>query len=87
MSEPRIEIDLRARERRLYDRVRAQVVRLRPGERSGLRDVILLMPDLVVLLMRLVRDPRVPIGSKVLAILGVSYALSPLDLLPCTASV
>ncbi len=82
MTEKRIEIDLRARERRLYDRLRARVVKNEPGTSSGVRDLMLLLPDLTVLLMRLVRDPRVPIGSKIIALLGVSYALSPVDLLP-----
>jgi uncharacterized membrane protein YkvA (DUF1232 family) len=78
----RLEIDLRARERRLYDRLRASVVRLEPGASSGLRDFALLLPDLVVLLLRLLRDPRVPFGAKAIALLGVSYALSPIELLP-----
>jgi uncharacterized membrane protein YkvA (DUF1232 family) len=78
----RIEIDLRARERRLYDRLRASVVRLEPGAGSGIRDLALLLPDLVVLLLRLLRDPRVPFGAKAIALLGVSYALSPVELLP-----
>jgi len=36
----------------------------------------------VVLLLRLSRDPRVPIGAKAVALAGVGYALSPIDLLP-----
>lgn len=80
--EPRIEIDLRARERRLYDRLRARVVKLEPGSRTGARDLLLLLPDLGVLLYRLLRDPRVPVGPKAIALLGVAYVLSPIDLLP-----
>jgi uncharacterized membrane protein YkvA (DUF1232 family) len=82
MSEQRIEIDLRAREKRLYDRLRARAVKLEPNARSGVRDLMLLLPDLVTLLFRLIRDPRVPLGSKAIALLGVSYAVSPLDLMP-----
>jgi uncharacterized membrane protein YkvA (DUF1232 family) len=82
MAEERVEIDLRARERRVYDRLRARVVDLEPGARSGMRDLLLLLPDLVVLLFRLVRDPRVPVGSKAIALLGISYVVSPVDLLP-----
>jgi uncharacterized membrane protein YkvA (DUF1232 family) len=44
--------------------------------------VLLAFPDLVVLLARLVRDERVAIGDKALALLGVAYVLSPFDLLP-----
>ena len=82
MGEERLEIDSRAREKRLYDRLRARVVASAPGARSGLRDLILLLPDMVVLLGRLAADSRVPFRCKVIALAGVSYALSPLDLLP-----
>ena len=78
----RIEIDLRAREKRVYDRLRAKLVTVEPGERAGVRDLLLFLPDLVVLLLRLVQDPRVPMGAKAVAVFGVGYALSPIDLLP-----
>jgi uncharacterized membrane protein YkvA (DUF1232 family) len=81
MSE-RITIELNPRERRLYDRLRARVVRSEPGTPSGWRDALLLLPDLTVLLVRLLRDERVPNGGKLVALLGVGYALSPIDLLP-----
>ena len=81
MSE-RVVIQLNVRERRLYDRLRASVVRSQPGEPSTLRDLVLLVPDLAVLLIRLVRDPRVPPGAKAIALLGIAYLLSPIDLIP-----
>lgn len=81
-AEDRITIELNPRERRLYDRLRIRVVERRPGTPSGLRDLILLLPDLTVLLTRLLRDPRVPVRAKAVAVLGVGYVLSPLDLLP-----
>lgn len=81
MSE-RITIELNPHERRLYDRLRRRVVRREPGAPSSWRDVLLLLPDLAVLLARLMRDERVPIGSKFVAVLGLGYVLSPLDLLP-----
>ena len=80
--EERLELDLRAREKRVYDRLRARVVTLEPGARPGVRDLLLFLPDLVVLLLRLARDPRVPAGAKTVAMLGIGYALSPIDLLP-----
>jgi len=46
------------------------------------RDLLLLLPDLTVLLMRLLRDPRVSLGDKGMALLGLGYVLSPIDLLP-----
>jgi len=77
-----ITIELNPRERRLYDRLRAQVVVPVPGERSGVRDLLLLLPDLSVLLFRLMRDPRVPVSSKAVAVAGAAYLLSPIDLMP-----
>ena len=75
-------IELNPRERRLYDRLRARVVEARPGAASGFRDALLLLPDLTVLLLRLMRDSRVPFSCKVIAVLGAGYALSPIDLIP-----
>lgn len=78
----RIEIELNPSERRLYDRMRAGVVASGRRGRSGLGDLLLLLPDLGVLLVRLLRDERVAIGDKAIALAGVAYALSPIDLLP-----
>lgn len=75
-------IDLNSDEERLYDRLRARVIEPRPGEKSGLRDLLLLLPDFVVLLARLLRDERVPRGSKWIASLTLAYVLSPIDLIP-----
>lgn len=77
-----ITIELNPRERRLYDRLRTRVVLPRSGAGSGVRDLLLLLPDLTVLLARLLRDSRVPLTSKAIAVLGVGYVLSPIDLLP-----
>ena len=77
-----VTIDLNPRERRLYDRLRRTLVSHAPADRSGMRDVLLLLPDLVVLLFRLFRDPRVPLGAKAIALVGIGYVLSPVDLLP-----
>jgi uncharacterized membrane protein YkvA (DUF1232 family) len=79
---PRVEIELGAREQRLYDRLRSQIRPVVPGAGSDLRDVLLAFPDLVMLLVRLLRDPRVAVGDKAVALFGVAYVLSPLDLLP-----
>jgi uncharacterized membrane protein YkvA (DUF1232 family) len=77
-----VEIELRARDHRLYDRLRGQLRPVVPGASSDLRDVLLAFPDLVMLLARLVRDERVKVGDKALALFGVAYVLSPIDLLP-----
>jgi uncharacterized membrane protein YkvA (DUF1232 family) len=77
-----VTIELNSRERRLWDRLRASVVLREPGRGSGVRDMMLLLPDLAVLLIRLLRDPRVPLGGKAIALFGVGYVLSPIDLVP-----
>lgn len=77
-----VEIELNPRERRLYDRVRERLRTPAPGARSDLRDVLFLLPDLTVLMLRLLRDERVAPGDKLLALLGVGYVLSPVDLVP-----
>ncbi len=82
MADEPITIELNPSERRLYDRVRAQVAKGHPGAGADFRDVLLLLPDLTVLLLRLLRDERVPLGGKLAALFGVGYVLSPIDLLP-----
>lgn len=79
---PAIEIDLRAREQRLYDRMRSRVKEPVPGGRTDLRDLMLMLPDLTILLFRLLRDDRVGMGDKAVALAGVGYVLSPIDVLP-----
>jgi uncharacterized membrane protein YkvA (DUF1232 family) len=81
-EEQRITIELNPDERRLYDRMRSRVVRRSARRRSGFRDMLLLLPDLTVLLSRLMRDERVPLTGKIVAMFGVGYVLSPIDLLP-----
>jgi uncharacterized membrane protein YkvA (DUF1232 family) len=83
MSGGPITIELNPRERRLYDRVRERIVPARPGpSASGGLDVLLFLPDLTVLLGRLLRDRRVPLAQKAVALGGIAYVLSPIDLLP-----
>jgi uncharacterized membrane protein YkvA (DUF1232 family) len=82
MSEQNVVIELNPPQRRLWDRLRAVVVDSRPGDGSGVGDILLLLPDLTVLLARLMRDDRVPLSSKAVALVGVGYVLSPIDLLP-----
>jgi uncharacterized membrane protein YkvA (DUF1232 family) len=82
MPDDVLTIELNPRERRLYDRVRRQIARVQPGESSGIRDLLLLLPDFTVLLARLLREPRVPRRAKWIAMIGLGYVLSPIDLLP-----
>jgi uncharacterized membrane protein YkvA (DUF1232 family) len=82
LAQDPITIELNPRERRFYERFRARVASMEPSAVSDARDLLLLLPDLTVLLMRLLRDPRVSLGDKGVALLGLGYVLSPIDLLP-----
>ena len=82
MPAENVTIELNPSEARLYDRLRARVREAAPGAGSGAADLLLLLPDFTVLLARLLRDPRVPFGSKLLALAGLGYVVSPIDLLP-----
>ena len=82
MREEHVEIELNPKEQRFYDRLRSQVSKAEVGTRTGLRDLLLLVPDLAVLLSRLLRDDRVAPGDKAIAVLGLGYLLSPIDLMP-----
>ncbi len=82
MPEEVVTIELNPREQRLWERVRESLAGVPENGGSGLRDVLLLLPDLSVLLARLLRDRRVPLRSKVVALAGIGYVVSPLDLLP-----
>jgi uncharacterized membrane protein YkvA (DUF1232 family) len=82
-TEQTITIDLNPQERRVYDRLRSQVVTQKPrGDSSGLGDLVLLLPDFTVLLVRLMRDRRVPFIAKGMAVLALAYVVSPLDFMP-----
>ena len=82
MSEKTVTIELNPRDRRLYDRLRGRLVERAPGAPSSVRDLLLVLPDLTILLLRLLRDRRVPILHKGVAVAGVAYVLSPIDLVP-----
>jgi len=69
--------------RRQWDRLRDRMTAPRPAaDPSGATDLLLLLPDLTVLLLRLLRDERVPLARKAVALAGVVYVISPLDLMP-----
>ena len=52
------------------------------GRRVEAKQLARLLPDLATLLRGLLRDPRVPRGSRVLVGLAVAWVVSPIDLLP-----
>ena len=52
------------------------------GRRSDARALAGFIPDCVVLVRRLIRDDRVPLGRKLLLLGLVGYLAMPLDLVP-----
>ncbi|MEM7409122.1 MAG: DUF1232 domain-containing protein [Myxococcota bacterium] len=82
MADEPITIELNPREQRVYERFRSRVREVVPGSSTDLRDMLLLLPDFTVLLSRLLRDRRVPRTSKLVALVGIGYVLSPIDVLP-----
>lgn len=52
------------------------------GRRTAAREVALLLPNLAMLFKGLIRDPRVPRGSKALLVFGAAWIASPIDLIP-----
>ena len=75
-----------ADEKRTYDRIRAQVERSVscrvPTKLRRAAEALLLLPDLAVLMFRLMKDPRVPASAKTRLALALAYVLSPVDLIP-----
>jgi uncharacterized membrane protein YkvA (DUF1232 family) len=70
---------------RFYDRLRATIHRY--VEKKGVAvektaEFLLLVPDVFILLWRLLTDPRVNGKDKILLGSGVVYFLSPIDLIP-----
>ena len=52
------------------------------GRRLAARELVTLLPNLVRTCRTLLRDPRVPRGSKVLVGVAVVWFVSPIDLVP-----
>lgn len=82
MSGPPVTIELNPKEQRLYDQLRERLVDSTSNGASRFGDVLLFLPDLTILLLRLLRDERVPLLDKGLAVAGIAYVISPIDVLP-----
>jgi uncharacterized membrane protein YkvA (DUF1232 family) len=52
------------------------------GRQLAARELAVLLPNLVRMCRNLLRDPRVPLGSKVLLGVAVVWFVSPIDLVP-----
>jgi uncharacterized membrane protein YkvA (DUF1232 family) len=74
-----------AEAQRFYTRLRERIARWLDQNAKvdpRVRDALLLLPDFVALLVRLIADPRVERALKGQLILVTLYVLSPLDLIP-----
>jgi uncharacterized membrane protein YkvA (DUF1232 family) len=52
------------------------------GHRSKARELVALIPNLIVLFRGLLRDPRVPRSSKIWLWFAIAWLISPIDLVP-----
>ncbi len=52
------------------------------GRKTLAKELVSLIPNVVRLFRDLLRDERVPLGSKVLLLLGTAWLASPIDLVP-----
>jgi uncharacterized membrane protein YkvA (DUF1232 family) len=74
-----------ARAARFYDRMRESIRRYLDDKGkvvSTSGEYLMLAPDVFVLLLRLVKDPRVSAKDKMMLGTGVAYYLFPLDIMP-----
>lgn len=60
----------------------AATVLLVVGRRFATRELLTFVPNVVRLFRGLLRDPRVPVGSKIVLGFAVVWLLSPIDLIP-----
>ncbi len=73
------------RAKRFYDKVRDNIRKYleKKGSLAGKSgEYLLLVPDMFMLLWRLINDPRVNSKNKVLLGSGLAYYLFPLDIMP-----
>lgn len=50
--------------------------------KSRMRSFLMFLPNLVAMLARMIKDPRVPTAEKALFIGAIVYVISPIDLIP-----
>lgn len=65
-----------------YTEIRGKMQDKIPWKFSDIAPYIMLMPDLSALFVRLFKDSRVPIKTKIICAGAFAYVLSPLDLVP-----
>lgn len=69
-----------------YEQLREKItawVEEKGGEKGRqVAEILLLAPDLFMLLIRLIQDPRTPTKQKILIAVGITYFFSPVDFMP-----
>ncbi|MBV9240771.1 MAG: DUF1232 domain-containing protein [Acidobacteria bacterium] len=50
--------------------------------KTRLKSFLMFLPNMLMLLVRMVKDPRVPVAEKALLFGAIVYVISPLDLIP-----
>jgi uncharacterized membrane protein YkvA (DUF1232 family) len=58
------------------------VVLARTGRRALARELVAFIPNVIRLFRDVLRDDRVPLGSKALVLFGAAWLASPIDLVP-----
>mgnify|MGYP001191321207 CR=1 FL=1 len=56
--------------------------RVRRGAKGRMRNFLMFLPNMVMLLGRLLKDPRVQTAEKALFLAAIVYVISPLDIIP-----
>lgn len=79
--------ELNPEQKRFYDRLREKIeefIRDKMGDSQSekIMPYLLLAPDLFVLLIRLIKDPRVEVSAKAIITVAVLYFMTPFDLIP-----
>jgi uncharacterized membrane protein YkvA (DUF1232 family) len=75
--------DLRKRIRMAINTIEKPNTRVKRREAKGrMRNFLMFLPNMVTLLGRLLKDPRVPTAEKALFLGAIIYVISPIDLLP-----
>lgn len=52
------------------------------GRKTAAKEIATLLPNFIIMFKGLMKDPRVPRGSKWLLAFGAAWVASPIDLLP-----
>lgn len=75
---------LQAPDADFYQHLRERIRVWLAGKGAGFRhaQVVLLVPDLLHLLCKLIADPRIPTREKAKLGIAIAYIVSPIDLLP-----